>query len=120
MANRITRASMARALANYASTLAGYGLVDEERAARITWGAWYGQVQYVVSGHDDRHIPVHDVPGFRGSGGSGFTSLREGYERVLHASRTVSDVGEGSPLVFDHERATRVRAAVLSAHGVTA
>lgn len=117
MSDRITRASMARALAHYAATLAGYGLFDEERAARVTWGAWYGHVQYVVSGHDDRHIPVHDVPGFRGSGGSGFTSLRDGYDRVLQSSRTVGDVGDGSP--FDYDRAARVRAAVLSAHGVT-
>lgn len=122
MADRVTRANMARALANYAATLAGYGLMQEERAAFITWGAFYGQVNYVVSRESGigGSIPVHDVAGFRGSHGSGFTSLREGYDRVLQANRTVSDVGEVSPLTFDHEVAGRVRAAVLAAHKVTA
>lgn len=120
MADRITRARMAHALAHYASTLAGYGLYGEDRASRMTWGAWYGQVQYVVSGHDDRHVPVHDVPGFRGSSGSGFTSLREGYERVLHSARTIGDIAETAPLAYDRAVAARVRAAVLAAHGVNA
>ena len=120
MADRVTRANMARALANYAATLAGYGFMEERHAACITWGAFYGQVQYVVSGRGDGYVPIHDVAGFRGSHGSGFTSLREGYDRVLQANRTVSDVGEVSPLTFDHEAAGRVRDAVLAAHKVTA
>lgn len=118
MADRITRASMARALAHYAATLAGHGIMDEERAARITWGAFYGQVLYVVSGRDDRHVPVHDVPGFVGSGGSGFLSLREGYDRVLQSWHTVVDAFAAGE--YDEGAASRVRAAVLAAHGVTA
>jgi hypothetical protein len=126
MAERITKENMARALANYAALLAGLDFMPggedrdarEARAARITWAAPYGQVMYVMTSKRPTGpgADIHDVPGFMGSGGSGFVTLREGYERVMQSMRTLSDLNMRFP--FDHDRAERVRAAVLDAHGV--
>ena len=116
MTERITKANMAQTLAAYAAGLAGHGIMDEYAAARITWGAPYGQVMYVyVLTNHEAH---HDVPGFGGTGGSGFLTLREGYGRVQQAMRTISDAFAAGE--WDSERASRVRAAVLAAHNVKA
>ena len=113
---RVSKANMARTLAAYAAQLAGYGIINEHAAARITWGAPYGQVMYVYV--LTNHEAYHDVPGFTGSSGSGFVTLREGYGRVRQAMRTISDAFAAGE--WDSEKASRVRAAVLAAHNVKA
>lgn len=111
---RITKTNMARALAHYAGMLAAHGFMSVEDASRVTWAAPYGQCMYVVI--DTGSGYAHDVPGFTGSGGSAFTTLREGYERVQQSASAIGDALAGvygNPMAYQ-----TVRDAIKAHHGV--
>ena len=91
MTQRITNADMARALSFLADNLAAYGWTPED-GYELSWGNPYGQVHYVFTYSKAKHDYRHDVPGFLGSGGSGFTSKREGYDRIYQTARVLSDL----------------------------
>lgn len=111
--DRITIRNVRRAAAYYAGTLAGLGW---ERADRIDVRAPYGRVWYVVTYDETR--PAHDVPGFEGSGGSGFVTARDGHAAIMSAMRTASDLRRVLGLPFDQAAATRARVAVLDRVGL--
>lgn len=56
----------------------------------------YGQIYYVVTHHIDGGDLRHDVPGFLGSGGSGFTSKREAHDAIWQTARVLFDLANGS------------------------
>lgn len=91
MASRITHADMEKALGFLADNLAAMGWTPED-GYELSWGNPYGQVHYVFTYNKRKHDYRHDVPGFLGSGGSGFMSKREGYERIYQAARVLSDL----------------------------
>lgn len=56
----------------------------------------YGHVHYVV--RYDGHRPCHDLPGFVGSGGSGFVTRREAVAALNAAASTLYDLGQWQQL----------------------
>lgn len=113
---RVTITNVRRAAAHYAATLAGYGW---GRAVVIDIRAPYGRTWYVVTADDMTGTVAHDVPGFTGSGGSGFVTAREGHARILAASHAVADLGRLLGLPFDSDAANVARLAVAERCGVT-
>jgi len=89
--NRITNDDIVSAVKGYRRALAsvGYQVTDP-----IGVAAPYGQVMYLVrwEGGQDNRRPIHDLPGFVGSGGSGFVTKREAYDRIWQAARTLYDL----------------------------
>jgi hypothetical protein len=87
MAQRITNEDVRHAVKAYRSAAVRLGVnVDGLKLA-----APYGQVLYLLR-YVDGEGPTHDLPGFQGSNGSGFTSKREAYERIWQAARVLQDV----------------------------
>ena len=117
MTQRITNRDVAGQLARYAATLAGGGVLGENEAASIRLAAPYGMVTYVLRYVEGR--PEHDVPGFTGSGGSGFTSKREAFTRISQAADAVRDVLQYAPEEWDSFTYDRVFRAVLAGAGFT-
>jgi hypothetical protein len=111
MSERATQAALRREAAALAYCLGGHGW---ERAGLIRIRAPYGMLIYVVT---DDH--THDVPGFEGSGGSGFLTLREGIERIRQARRTMFEWARITDAPFRFEAAEAARDAVRAAYGIT-
>lgn len=91
MAQRVTKQDIENAVKGYRRALAAVGF---ELADPIGVAAPYGQVSYLVrwEGGEDNRRPVHDLPGFTGSSGSGFLSKREAYDRIWLAARVLGDL----------------------------
>lgn len=88
MAHRVTNDDIANAMRHYQTALAAHGIYIDS----LTVAAPYGQVLYLFRYED--HMPVHDLPGFVGSGGSGFLTKREAYDRISQAARTLFDLAD--------------------------
>ena len=89
---RATHETVAHALTRYVHALAqhGYNIPDPGDPGGPTLTAPYGQVYYVV--RYDGHRPVHDLPGFVGSAGSGFLTRREAVAAINAAASTLYDL----------------------------
>ena len=111
MSERATLTALRREAASLAYCLGGYGW---DRAGLIRIRAPYGQLMYVVT---DDH--THDVPGFEGSGGSGFLTYREGIERIRQTRRTMFEWARATRAGFDSAAADAARSSVLAAYGIT-
>lgn len=86
--DRITNQRLANALAHYKRACDGAGINTEG----LCIAAPYGQVTYVLRYVE--HMPTHDMPGFTGSGGSGFTTKRDLYNALQTAARTLFDLAD--------------------------
>ena len=95
---RITDKNVRRACAHYARMLGGHGW---GRAQHITYRAPYGQVTYILT--DDGNGIEHDVPGFTGSGGSGFVPPREAHARILSAASAIADYARATGREYDDD-----------------
>lgn len=95
--DRITNADIDQALERLTRALRSVGWeVGYDRNLELRQP--YGQVYYVVS-YDiaDRSKFRHDVPGFTGSGSSGFTSKRQAYDAITQTARVLWDLADWSP-----------------------
>jgi hypothetical protein len=90
---RVTNQDIENAVAGYRRALASVGVVIDADDT-IGVAAPYGQVMYLIrwEGGKDNRRPVHDLPGFTGSSGSGFLTKREAYDRIWLAARTLGDL----------------------------
>ena len=90
---RVTNDDIASAVAAYGRALASVGVVIDADDA-IGVAAPYGQVMYLIRWEGGRtgRRPMHDLPGFTGSSGSGFLTKREAYDRIWLAARTLGDL----------------------------
>lgn len=89
MSQRISSDDLSRAIARYTRALAQH---DAEPETPIVVASLYGQVFYVMR-YDANRRPVHDVPGFLGSGGSGLLTKRAVYEALMLAASVLEEVG---------------------------
>ena len=113
---RITAKNVRRSVAHYARMLAGYGW---ERGSLIDYRAPYGSVTYLVTvPADDAARVLHDVPGFTGTGGAGFTSPREAHARIHAAAAAVADYARDMGRTFDYEAGAAAYAAVMDRVGL--
>lgn len=86
MSDRITGTRIRNVLEHYATCLVSTGVCTPEQVEGLCMASPYGQVRYVC-----RYVngsPLHDVPGFVGSS-SGFVTMRELYDAVQQAKRTL-------------------------------
>lgn len=86
MSDRITNRRVVSVLNHYAICLVSTGVCTREQVQGLCMASPYGQVRYVC-----RYVngsPLHDVPGFVGSS-SGFLTMRELYDAVQQAKRTL-------------------------------
>jgi hypothetical protein len=92
MGARVTNADLAAAVAAYVSALNAFrgdlGLAPIP-VADVDVRAPYGQVLYLVRRDPGTGAWEHDLPGFEGSGGSGFVTKREAYEALSLATGTL-------------------------------
>jgi len=88
MSNSITTEEIAFALDQYRRALEMAGL---ELVGTIDLEALYGSGLYVVRTHFDGS-KIHDLPGFNGRPGSGFTSKRAAVEALWLATFVVRDM----------------------------
>ena len=86
MSDRITNRRVLSVLNHYAICLVSTGVCTQEQVQGLCMASPYGQVRYVC--RYVNHMPLHDVPGFVGSG-SGFVTMRELYDAVQQAKRTL-------------------------------
>lgn len=95
--SRLTNAEVTGALQGLQRALAAHGweLQDgEDLALAAPYGhVWY-VVRYVPHAAGRGMVPVHDVPGFMGSGGSGFITRREAVDAIRQVVRTLWDLVE--------------------------
>lgn len=89
MSDRITGERISAALQNYGRALNAVGFEVDPLSLRA--GAPYGAVWYVHRRDADGMI-AHDLPGFCGSGSSGFTTRRALYDALHLAASTLWDL----------------------------
>lgn len=86
--NGISTDDLSRAIARYTRALAQH---DAEPETPIVVASLYGQIFYVMR-YDANRRPVHDVPGFLGSGDSGLLTKRAVYEALMLAASVLEEV----------------------------
>ena len=91
MAERITNENLSNAVEFYRNAAEAAG-VSADKLDGIQVCAPYGQVLYLLRYDATTHAYHHDLPGFVGSGGSGFTSKRAAYDAIRLAARTLADL----------------------------
>ena len=97
MTERITTERIGQAIDAYTRAATSAGILTPEQAEQVGLARPYGQVWYLVRYDAARHAYLHDLPGFIGSGGSGFISKRQAYDRIQQASRTIWDTVQALP-----------------------
>jgi hypothetical protein len=97
MSDRITKARAQSALEHYLRACHAVGLTEEQTAGACI-DAPYGQALYVVRYSADnaagRFVPIHDLPGFVGSGGSGSSTLRDVHTKLLQTASALYDLAD--------------------------
>lgn len=91
MAGRITNEDLERGLERLCTALGVHNKAPAWDRV-ISLARPYGQIYYVVTHHIDGGDLRHDVPGFLGSGGSGFVSKREAHDAIWQTSRVLFDL----------------------------
>lgn len=108
---RATEKELRGAVHRYAVTLAAYGLMPADVARTVGVHSPYGPVMYVCRYADGATVPEHDVPGFDGSAGAGFVTVREGLDRVRQSTRTLHEIARAAGWRWDDVTADTVTAA---------
>lgn len=91
MTERVTKENLRGALVFYARALESVGRPVPVEEMRISNP--YGRVMYLYRiDPADPYRPIHDLPGFVGSAGSGFLTKREAYDQIRLAARVMADL----------------------------
>ena len=97
MSDRITKERAQSALAHYLRACHAVGLTKEQTAGACI-AAPYGQAFYVVrysaENVEGRSVPIHDLPGFFRSGGSGSSTLRDVHTKLLQSVSALFDLAD--------------------------
>jgi len=90
--DRITNERLGQAITFYLNACKNAGMKGEQLEGACVTAPYGNNFYFVRFIETPKREWLHDLPGFRGSGGMGYRTKREAYERILQSANAINEL----------------------------